>query len=84
MRFMLNKHKDGVNTAAAAQNHRSWARITAPASDSLLLVRIGPISRGLVLVVWTQRDEETTRIISARWANQHEHGLYQVYRNSML
>jgi putative transcriptional regulator len=33
------------------------------------LIAIGPITRGLVLVVWTERDEDILRIISARWAH---------------
>ncbi len=44
-------------------------------------IAIGPIKRGLVLIVWTEQDEETTRIISARWANQHEQGLYYEQRD---
>jgi uncharacterized DUF497 family protein len=42
-------------------------------------IAIGPISRGLVLVVWTERDEDTIRIISARWATKHEQNLYHNY-----
>ena len=40
-------------------------------------VAIGPIKRGLVLVVYTECDEATVRIISARWATKHEAELYQ-------
>lgn len=39
-------------------------------------IAIGPIKRGLVLVVWTERDEGTIRIISARWATQRERTKY--------
>jgi uncharacterized protein len=39
-------------------------------------IAIGPITRGLVLVVWTERDEDTIRIISARWATKHEQKLF--------
>lgn len=42
-------------------------------------IAIGPISRGLVLVVWTERDEDTIRIISARCATKHEKHLYHNY-----
>ena len=42
-------------------------------------IAIGPISRGLVLIVWTERDEDTIRIISARWATRHEQNLYHSY-----
>jgi uncharacterized DUF497 family protein len=40
-------------------------------------IAIGPIRRGLVLVVWTERDEEVIRIISARRATKHEQALYR-------
>lgn len=39
-------------------------------------ISIGPIRRGLVLVVWAERDETTIRIISARWATTRERALY--------
>lgn len=42
-------------------------------------IAIGPIRRGLVVVVWTERDEEVIRIISARFATRHEQLLYQSY-----
>jgi hypothetical protein len=42
-------------------------------------IAVGPISRGLVLVVWTERDEDTIRIISARWATRLEQNLYRSY-----
>jgi len=42
-------------------------------------IAIGPITRGLVLVVWTERDEDAIRIISARWATPRERHLYQDY-----
>ena len=42
-------------------------------------IAIGPIRRGLILVVWTERDEETIRIISARWATATEGALYRKY-----
>lgn len=48
-------------------------------------IAIGPIRRGIVLVVWTERlsvdDEESAiRIISARWATKRER---EHYRSSM-
>lgn len=39
-------------------------------------VAIGPIRRGLVLVVFTERSEDTIRIIGARWASKTERALY--------
>jgi uncharacterized protein len=37
---------------------------------------IGPIARGLVLVVMTEQDENSIRIISARWASKNERALF--------
>lgn len=44
--------------------------------DEDRFVAVGSIARGLVLVVWTERDEELIRIISARWATPNERTLY--------
>jgi uncharacterized DUF497 family protein len=46
-------------------------------------VSIGPIARGIVLVIWTERDEKTTRIISARFATKREVALYRQYMGQM-
>jgi uncharacterized DUF497 family protein len=43
-------------------------------------IAIGPIKRGFVLVVWVERDDEDTiRIVSARWATRREQSLYRAY-----
>ncbi len=42
-------------------------------------IAIGPIRRGLVLVVYTERTEDALRIISARWATPGEARLYTEY-----
>jgi uncharacterized DUF497 family protein len=42
-------------------------------------VAIGPIRRGLVLVVWSERDEDEVRIVSARWATRREQSLFRDY-----
>jgi len=44
---------------------------------------IGPIHRGLVLVVWTERADDLVRIISARWATKVEQQLYVEYLESL-
>jgi uncharacterized DUF497 family protein len=33
----------------------------------------------LVLVVWTEREDDQVRIISARWATRREQGLYRAH-----
>ena len=47
-------------------------------------IAIGPITRGLVLVVWTARDDDSIRIISARWATEREQALYHSYMDQRL
>lgn len=42
-------------------------------------ISIGPIARGLIIVVWTERDEDTIRIISARFATKRERALYHTH-----
>lgn len=46
-------------------------------------IAIGSIRRGLILIVWTERDEETIRIISARWAEEPERALYRAYLDEL-
>jgi uncharacterized DUF497 family protein len=41
-------------------------------------IDIGPIDRGLVVVVYTEREEDHIRIIGARLANKREQGLYRL------
>lgn len=40
---------------------------------------IGPIRRGLVLVVWTERAEDVIRIVSAWWATTSEERAYREF-----
>ncbi len=40
---------------------------------------IGPIARGIILVVWNERDEDVVRIISARMATKNEQQKYAEY-----
>jgi uncharacterized DUF497 family protein len=40
-------------------------------------IAIGGIRRGVVLVAWTERDEDVIRIISARWATTREERMYR-------
>jgi hypothetical protein len=42
-------------------------------------IAIGLIGRGLIVVVWTQSEEQTAHIISARFATKREEELYESY-----
>ena len=51
----------------------------AHSSDEDRFIAIGPIARGMVLVVYTEREDDTVRIISARWATKREAEMYRYY-----
>jgi len=42
-------------------------------------IAIGPINRGLVVVVYTEPEESRVRIIGARLASKREQDLYRAY-----
>ena len=76
-----NKRNHGVSFEEASELFRSgrdYLEIFDEAHSVTedRFIAIGPILRGLVLVVWTERDEDTIRIISARWATKREQVLY--------
>jgi uncharacterized DUF497 family protein len=76
-----NQQKHGVSFEEAGELFTSGAEyleIFDPDHSEMedRFISIGPIRRGIVLVVWTERDEDTIRLISARWATQREQALY--------
>ena len=79
-----NARKHGVSFVEAAELFRSGVEYLeifdeAHSVDEERFLAIGPISRGLVLVVHTEQDESTIRIISARWATRAERDLFLNY-----
>jgi uncharacterized protein len=80
----VNQRKHGVSFQEAKQLFISGVDYLEIFDDEHSEVEdrflaIGPIVRGLVLVVWTERDEDTIRIIGARWATKPEQVLYREY-----
>ena len=45
-------------------------------------IAIGPIRRGVIVVVYTEREEDVIRIISARLATRRETALFQQHGDS--
>ncbi|HZF09464.1 MAG TPA: BrnT family toxin [Thermoanaerobaculia bacterium] len=81
---LANQRKHGVSFEEAKELFvagNDYLEIFDDAHSELedRFIAVGPISRGIVLVVWTERDEDTLRIISARWATPHEQNLYHSY-----
>jgi len=51
--------------------------------DEDRFIAVGEIRRGIVVVVWIERYENTHRIISARWATKNETTMYVEFMRAM-
>ena len=75
---LANKKKHGVSFEEARvlfEDARDYLEIfdEAHSDEEDRFIAVGPVARGVVLVVYTIRDDEDTiRIISARWATKRE------------
>jgi uncharacterized DUF497 family protein len=81
---LSNQRKHGLSFAEARQLFESGADYLEifDVEHSELedrFIAIGPIDRGLVVVVYTEREEDRIRIIGARLANKREQALYRSY-----
>jgi uncharacterized DUF497 family protein len=81
---LANQRKHGVSFEEASELFRSGVDYLEILDDSHSeaedrFIALGPIRRGLVLIIWTERYEEAIRIISARWATKNEQELYGSY-----
>lgn len=86
---LANRRKHGISFEEASELLSSSSNylefFDAAHSDTEdRFIAIGPVSRGLLLVVWTASDDDTSRIISARWANDREQALYRSYVDQNL
>lgn len=79
---LANQKKHGVSFEEASELFRSGVDYLelfddTHSDDEDRFIAIGPIRRRLVLVAWTERDEDIVRIISARWATRSEQALFR-------
>jgi uncharacterized DUF497 family protein len=78
-----NQKKHGVSFDEASRlfGREEYLEIfdDAHSGEEDRFIAIGPIVRGMVLVVYTERDDDTVRIISARWATKREADLYRTH-----
>jgi uncharacterized protein len=79
-----NEKKHGVTFAEAQRLFESGEDYLeifdeSHSADEERFIAIGPITRGIALVVWTERSEDVVRIISARLATKSESALYRRY-----
>ena len=76
-----NRRKHGVSFAEAQRLFESgvdYLEIFDEAHSELedRFIAIGPIDRGIVVVVYTEPDENRCRILGARMASRRERDLY--------
>ena len=79
-----NRRKHGVSFAEARQLFQSGVEylVIDDAEHSEVedrLIAIGPIGRGVVVVVYTEPDETVVRALGARLAVRRERDLYKRY-----
>jgi len=81
---LANQAKHGVSFEEASQLFSSGVDYLeifdeAHSDEEERFIAIGPVARGVVVVVWTEQEEDTTRIISARRATKRERDHYQSF-----
>ena len=81
-----NRRKHGVSFAEAQRLFESgvdYLEIFDAAHSEFedRFLAIGPIGRGIVVVVYTEREEGRFRIIGARLATNHEQDLYYSHKD---
>jgi uncharacterized DUF497 family protein len=81
---LSNQRKHGLSFAEARQLFESGADYleifdVEHSEFEDRFIAIGPIDRGLVVVIYTEREEDRSRIIGARLANKREQALYRSY-----
>ena len=84
-----NQEKHGVSFAEAGELFASGVEYLevfdenhSEAEDRF--IAIGPIAKGLVLVVWTEVQDDVIRIISARWATKREGDRYRSFMEGRM
>ena len=77
-----NQVKHGVSFEEASElftSERDYLEIfdEAHSEDEDRLIAVGVVRRGVIVIIWTERDDETVRIISARRATPLERLMYR-------
>ena len=83
-----NRRKHGVSFAEARQLFQSGVEylVIYDADHSEVedrFVAIGPIARGVVVVVYTEPEETVVRVLGARLAVRRERDLYETYLDQL-
>ena len=96
MKFDWDKKKNDQNFKKHGLSFEEASKLFTGRSDFLEIfdeehsededrfIAIGTISRGLIVVVFVERDFETIRIISARKASKSETKLFNLFKEGKL
>ena len=81
---LANRRKHGLSFEEAEELFASGADYLeifdeAHSESEDRFIAIGPVARGLIVIVWSASDDDTHRIISARQASEREQVLYHSY-----
>ncbi|MFO0635778.1 MAG: BrnT family toxin [Nannocystaceae bacterium] len=81
---LANQKKHGVSFEEASRLFTSGAEYLEifdedHSDEEERFIAMGPIKRGVVLVVSTEIGEDSLRIISARWATKRERTAYETF-----
>jgi uncharacterized protein len=79
-----NRRKHGVSFGEARQLFQSGVEylVIYDADHSEVedrFIAIGPIARGVVVVIYTEREDDVVRVLGARLATRREQDLYEAY-----
>jgi uncharacterized DUF497 family protein len=92
VRFAWDEAKDASNRSKHGVSFEEASSLFTSGEDYLEIfddansldedrfIAIGPVIRGVIVVVYTERDGDTIRIISARWATKREASRYRSYK----
>ncbi len=96
MKYEWDPHKDQTNRKKHGVSFSEAAELFGSSEEYLEIydsehsfgedrfMAIGKISRGVVVVVFTEREDDVIRAIGARFATNKEIDLYQDYMGRML
>jgi uncharacterized DUF497 family protein len=83
----VNREKHGLSFGEAAALFTSGVDYLlifdeAHSDDEDRFIAVGPIRRGVIVIVFTERDEDVVRIVSARKATRNERRRYRQHEET--
>lgn len=91
MRFVWDPGKDRINRAKHGLSFEESTELFESGVDYLEIyddehsekedrfIAVGPIKRGVIVVAYTERDDEVLRLLSARMATRNERRRFEAY-----